>query len=144
MIVLYMLKYFLKRLVGIWLNWIFWNTYKRLKELLCFLYKIQIYFFLYWASINIFLDCWHHGKNIAFLLTDIIIEALFYLIKIIVLNILCNYFFPYSISKKFYQDGSRIEAAFRKYFYRADSSQEKDSYTVLVCHANVIRYFVCR
>ncbi|XP_056640483.1 serine/threonine-protein phosphatase PGAM5, mitochondrial-like isoform X2 [Diorhabda carinulata] len=44
----------------------------------------------------------------------------------------------------FYQDGSRIEAAFRKYFHRADCSQEKDSYTVLVCHANVIRYFVCR
>ncbi|KAG5894720.1 hypothetical protein JTB14_006140 [Gonioctena quinquepunctata] len=44
----------------------------------------------------------------------------------------------------FYQDGSRIEAAFRKYFHRADPSQEKDSYTILVCHANVIRYFVCR
>ncbi|CAG9858518.1 unnamed protein product [Phyllotreta striolata] len=45
---------------------------------------------------------------------------------------------------KFYQDGSRIEAAFRKYFHRADPDQEKDSYTILVCHANVIRYFVCR
>ncbi|KAJ8931339.1 hypothetical protein NQ314_015748 [Rhamnusium bicolor] len=45
---------------------------------------------------------------------------------------------------KFYQDGSRIEAAFRKYFHRAEPSQEKDSYTLLVCHANVIRYFVCR
>ncbi|XP_044740364.1 serine/threonine-protein phosphatase Pgam5, mitochondrial isoform X2 [Chrysoperla carnea] len=46
--------------------------------------------------------------------------------------------------KYFYQDGARIEAAFRKYFYRAPASQEKDTYTVLVCHANVIRYFVCR
>ncbi|XP_045469687.1 serine/threonine-protein phosphatase Pgam5, mitochondrial-like isoform X1 [Harmonia axyridis] len=46
--------------------------------------------------------------------------------------------------KQFYQDGARIEAAFRKYFHRADPSQEKDSYTLLVCHANVIRYFVCR
>ncbi|VEN61384.1 unnamed protein product [Callosobruchus maculatus] len=45
---------------------------------------------------------------------------------------------------KFYQDGSRIEAGFRKYFHRADPSQEKDSYHILVCHANVIRYFVCR
>ncbi|KAJ8958480.1 hypothetical protein NQ318_002273 [Aromia moschata] len=45
---------------------------------------------------------------------------------------------------KFYQDGSRIEAAFRKYFYRAEPCQEKDTYTLLVCHANVIRYFVCR
>ncbi|XP_003701756.2 serine/threonine-protein phosphatase Pgam5, mitochondrial [Megachile rotundata] len=44
----------------------------------------------------------------------------------------------------FYTDGPRIEAAFRKYFHRADPSQEKDSYTILVCHANVIRYFVCR
>ncbi|XP_043516742.1 serine/threonine-protein phosphatase PGAM5, mitochondrial-like [Frieseomelitta varia] len=44
----------------------------------------------------------------------------------------------------YYIDGPRIEAAFRKYFHRADFSQEKDSYTILVCHANVIRYFVCR
>ncbi|XP_015593035.1 serine/threonine-protein phosphatase Pgam5, mitochondrial [Cephus cinctus] len=44
----------------------------------------------------------------------------------------------------FFQDGPRIEAAFRKYFHRAEPSQEKDSYTVIVCHANVIRYFVCR
>jgi len=41
-------------------------------------------------------------------------------------------------------DGARIEAAFRKYFHRADVEQEKDSYEVIVCHANVIRYFVCR
>ncbi|EZA54202.1 hypothetical protein DMN91_001386 [Ooceraea biroi] len=46
--------------------------------------------------------------------------------------------------KHFFQDGPRIEAAFRKYFHRADPSQEQDSYTILVCHANVIRYFVCR
>ena len=32
----------------------------------------------------------------------------------------------------------------RKYFKRADVSQKKDSYEVIVCHANVIRYFVCR
>lgn len=46
--------------------------------------------------------------------------------------------------RSFFQDGARIEAAFRKYFYRAEQSQEKDSYEILVCHANVIRYFVCR
>lgn len=45
---------------------------------------------------------------------------------------------------KFYTDGARIEAAFRKYVHRASPSQEKDSYEVFVCHANVIRYFVCR
>lgn len=44
----------------------------------------------------------------------------------------------------FYADGARIEAAFRKYVHRAPTSQEKDSYEVFVCHANVIRYFVCR
>ncbi|CAI8028384.1 Serine/threonine-protein phosphatase PGAM5, mitochondrial, partial [Geodia barretti] len=44
----------------------------------------------------------------------------------------------------FFQEGSRIEAAFCRYFHRAPPSQEKDSYEILVCHANVIRYFVCR
>ncbi|XP_015119159.1 serine/threonine-protein phosphatase Pgam5, mitochondrial [Diachasma alloeum] len=44
----------------------------------------------------------------------------------------------------FFQDGPRIEAAFRKYFHRATPQQTKDSYTLLVCHANIIRYFVCR
>ena len=38
-------------------------------------------------------------------------------------------------------DGARIEAAFRKYFHRAPPSQEKDSYEIIVCHANVIRCF---
>ncbi|XP_015926991.1 serine/threonine-protein phosphatase PGAM5, mitochondrial [Parasteatoda tepidariorum] len=43
-----------------------------------------------------------------------------------------------------FQDGARIEAAFRKYFHRADPGQKSDSYEIIVCHANVIRYFVCR
>lgn len=46
--------------------------------------------------------------------------------------------------QQFFQDGPRIEAAFRRYFHRASPKQTQDSYTVLVCHANVIRYFVCR
>lgn len=46
--------------------------------------------------------------------------------------------------QQFFQDGARIEAAYRKYFHRADVRQENDSYTLIVCHANVIRYFVCR
>lgn len=45
---------------------------------------------------------------------------------------------------KFFTDGARIEAAFRKYVHRAPSSQNKDSYEIFVCHANVIRYIVCR
>ncbi|XP_071502022.1 serine/threonine-protein phosphatase PGAM5, mitochondrial-like [Diadema antillarum] len=46
--------------------------------------------------------------------------------------------------RQFFEDGARIEAAFRKYFHRADPEQVKDSYEIIVCHANVIRYFVCR
>jgi serine/threonine-protein phosphatase PGAM5 len=46
--------------------------------------------------------------------------------------------------EQFFQDGARIEAAFRRYFHRADASQTTDSYELLVCHANVIRYFICR
>ncbi|XP_053951838.1 serine/threonine-protein phosphatase Pgam5, mitochondrial isoform X1 [Anastrepha ludens] len=45
---------------------------------------------------------------------------------------------------QFFRDGARIEAAFRRYFYRAHSDQEHDSYTMIIGHANVIRYFVCR
>jgi len=45
---------------------------------------------------------------------------------------------------QFFQDSARIEAGFRKYFHRASAKQEHDSYTLLVCHANVIRYYVCR
>jgi serine/threonine-protein phosphatase PGAM5 len=45
---------------------------------------------------------------------------------------------------QYYEDGSRIEAAFRKYFHRADPDQAEESFEIIVCHANVIRYFVCR
>jgi len=45
---------------------------------------------------------------------------------------------------QYYQDGARIEAAFRKYFHRAEPDQTEDSYEIIVCHANVIRYFFCR
>lgn len=45
---------------------------------------------------------------------------------------------------EFFSDGARIEAAFRKYFYRSSPDQKHDSFEIIVCHANVIRYFVCR
>ncbi|XP_039188326.1 serine/threonine-protein phosphatase PGAM5, mitochondrial isoform X1 [Crotalus tigris] len=45
---------------------------------------------------------------------------------------------------QYYEDGARIEAAFRNYIHRADIKQEDDSYEIFVCHANVIRYIVCR
>ncbi|XP_023678805.1 serine/threonine-protein phosphatase PGAM5, mitochondrial-like [Paramormyrops kingsleyae] len=44
----------------------------------------------------------------------------------------------------YHEDGARIEAAFRRYIHRADVTQKQDSYEIIVCHANVIRYFVCR
>lgn len=50
----------------------------------------------------------------------------------------------YNPLKKAFQDGPRIEAAFRKYFHRAPPEQLEDSYEIVVCHANVIRYFFCR
>lgn len=46
--------------------------------------------------------------------------------------------------KTFFQDGPRIEAAFRKHIHRADVDQVGNSVEIYVCHANVIRYFVCR
>ncbi|XP_037933388.1 serine/threonine-protein phosphatase Pgam5, mitochondrial isoform X2 [Teleopsis dalmanni] len=46
--------------------------------------------------------------------------------------------------KSFYRDGARIEAGFRKYFHRAYPSEKGETYTLIVGHGNVIRYFVCR
>ncbi|XP_040203747.1 serine/threonine-protein phosphatase PGAM5, mitochondrial-like isoform X3 [Rana temporaria] len=46
--------------------------------------------------------------------------------------------------EQYYEDGARIEAAFRNLIHRADPKQEEDSYEIIVCHANVIRYMVCR
>lgn len=46
--------------------------------------------------------------------------------------------------QQFLEDGPRIEAAFKKYFHRADVTQQEDSHEIIVCHGNVIRFFVCR
>jgi len=48
------------------------------------------------------------------------------------------------LDRTFLKDNPRIEGAFRKYIHRADPKQKEDSYDLLVCHANVIRYLVCR
>ncbi|KAM4052662.1 serine/threonine-protein phosphatase PGAM5, mitochondrial isoform 2-T2 [Anomaloglossus baeobatrachus] len=45
---------------------------------------------------------------------------------------------------EYYEDGPRIEAAFRNYIHRAEPKQEEDTYEIIICHANVIRYIVCR
>ncbi|KAK6738185.1 hypothetical protein RB195_020349 [Necator americanus] len=44
----------------------------------------------------------------------------------------------------FFAEGARIESAFRRHIHRAPPSQKEDSYEIFVCHANVIRYFICR
>mmetsp|Transcript_44327 Transcript_44327/g.106783 ORF Transcript_44327/g.106783 Transcript_44327/m.106783 type:complete len:326 (+) Transcript_44327:53-1030(+) len=58
-----------------------------------------------------------------------------------------------STIKKTDESHPRIEKAFQKYFYRADPPNEeeegdadrpKHEFEVIVCHANVIRYFFCR
>lgn len=49
-----------------------------------------------------------------------------------------------TVLQQYHEDGARIEAAFRRYIHRADPKQKEDSYEIIVCHANVIRYFVCR
>ena len=56
----------------------------------------------------------------------------------------CSHYMCVHFVQQFYQDGARIEAAFRKYFHRADPEQKGDSVEVIICHANVIRYFICR
>lgn len=38
----------------------------------------------------------------------------------------------------------RIERAFHRYIHRPDPDQTEDSHELIVCHANVIRYFTCR
>lgn len=51
---------------------------------------------------------------------------------------------PPNGAKSFETDGRRIEQAFSVFIHRAEPTQTEDAYEVLVCHANVIRYFVCR
>lgn len=42
------------------------------------------------------------------------------------------------------QDEKRMEKAFKLYFHRANIQEQTDTIDILVCHANVIRYFICR
>lgn len=59
-----------------------------------------------------------------------------------------------STIEKFDEHHLRIEEAFQTYFYRADpptaddsedaSDKPKHEFEVIVCHANVVRYFFCR
>ncbi|XP_017070137.2 serine/threonine-protein phosphatase Pgam5, mitochondrial [Drosophila eugracilis] len=49
-----------------------------------------------------------------------------------------------SLEQAYQRDGPRIEAAFRRYFFRASPEQEHDSYLLIVGHSNVIRYLILR
>ncbi|XP_016928186.1 serine/threonine-protein phosphatase Pgam5, mitochondrial [Drosophila suzukii] len=51
---------------------------------------------------------------------------------------------PRSLELAYQRDGPRIEAAFRRYFFRASPEQEHDSYLLIVGHSNVIRYLILR
>jgi len=44
----------------------------------------------------------------------------------------------------YWEESARIEAGFRKFIHRAEQEQDDLSHEVVVCHANVIRYFACR
>ena len=37
-----------------------------------------------------------------------------------------------------------MEKAFKQYFHWADFQDQTDTIDILVCHANVVRYFICR
>uniref|UniRef100_A0A1I7XD38 Serine/threonine-protein phosphatase PGAM5, mitochondrial n=1 Tax=Heterorhabditis bacteriophora TaxID=37862 RepID=A0A1I7XD38_HETBA len=45
---------------------------------------------------------------------------------------------------EFFVESARIESAFRRHIHRASPQQKDDSFEIIVCHANVIRYFICR
>lgn len=39
---------------------------------------------------------------------------------------------------------ARIDAAFATYFHRSRSNQRKDTHDIIVFHANLLRYFICK
>ncbi|OAF67261.1 Phosphoglycerate mutase family member 5 [Intoshia linei] len=51
--------------------------------------------------------------------------------------------FPDESDRHYYVNGQRIETAFRNYFSRPAEGR-RVSNELIVCHANVIRYFICR
>ncbi|CAF1555678.1 unnamed protein product [Adineta ricciae] len=43
-----------------------------------------------------------------------------------------------------YGDKARIDAAFATYFHRARHNQPRETHDILVFHANLLRYFICK
>jgi len=48
------------------------------------------------------------------------------------------------ICLQFNTNRSRKEMAFQRFIHRAPPEQKEDSYELIVCHTNVIKYFVMR
>ncbi|BES97362.1 phosphoglycerate mutase family member 5 [Nesidiocoris tenuis] len=45
---------------------------------------------------------------------------------------------------EFHQNVMKMEYAYRATFHRPDAKMSEDSYEVLICPSNVIKYFICR
>jgi serine/threonine-protein phosphatase PGAM5 len=46
--------------------------------------------------------------------------------------------------KTYHVDGPRLEAAFRKYFYRPNHNHKQQTFQILVAHGNIFRFFTLR
>jgi len=87
-------------------------------------------------------------KSIHILLFDYLYCYIFILYHYIIIYnysyILYHYSIVLLLIQKFFIDGARIEAGFRKHFHRASASQKDSSCELIVAHSNVIRYYVLR
>jgi len=50
----------------------------------------------------------------------------------------------YGWRQAYHVDGPRLEAAFRRYFYRPDVTFTRPTHQILVAHGNIFRFFVLR
>lgn len=71
--------------------------------------------------------------------TDLLCEGAPYMIEPVGHN---KQYLSEKYARNLFDDGARIEAAYRNYIHRGDGNEEEVS--IIVCHANVIRYFVMR
>ena len=46
--------------------------------------------------------------------------------------------------QQFAKDAERLDKAYRSYIHRADITQTRNTNEIIVCHGNVISYFVLR
>lgn len=72
------------------------------------------------------------------------IKIYFILYLYIILSINNGNTFSFYEILQIHRESARIEAGFREYMHRADPDSPSLSCTLIIAHANVIRYFVCR